>query len=143
MIRPARPGDLPTIEKIVAEAYQPWAEVIGIRPKPMDDDYAAHLAAGHVFVLDDLRGLIVLVPEDGVLYVDNVAVRPDQHGQGLGRRLLAFAEARAAELGLPALRLITNAKMTPNIALYQRLGYTVTTVERIGEREVVFMRKEL
>ncbi|MFF5211428.1 GNAT family N-acetyltransferase [Streptosporangium sp. NPDC000396] len=146
MIHLARPEDLPVIEGIVAEAYQPWAELIGIRPKPMDDDYAAHVAAGYVHLLEEegeTAGLIVLIPEDGVLLVDNVAVAPGRHGRGLGKRLLAFAEAQAREAGLGALRLITNALMKPNIALYERLGYEITDRRRSGPRDVVFMRKRL
>ncbi|MDP9862845.1 MULTISPECIES: GNAT family N-acetyltransferase [Streptosporangium] len=149
MIRPARPGDVPAVEELVAAAYQPWADLIGIRPKPMDDDYAAHVAAGHVHLLEEdepgegIAGLIVLVPEDGVLLVDNVAVAPGRHGRGLGRRLLAFAEDRARTAGLGALRLYTNARMEPNIALYLRLGYEITERRRSGPRDVVFMAKRL
>ncbi|GAA4063848.1 GNAT family N-acetyltransferase [Nonomuraea soli] len=144
MIRAALPDDVPAIEEIVQAAYQPWAELIGVRPKPMDEDYPALQAAGRIFVHGSpVDALIVLVPEPGVLYVDNVAVRPSLHGRGVGRRLLAFAEERALDLGLPALRLITNVMMKRNIALYERLGYVITSVEPIGPREVVSMRKTL
>lgn len=144
MIRQALPDDVPAIEEIVRAAYQPWAELIGVRPKPMDEDYPALQAAGRIFVHGSpVDALIVLVPEPDVLYVDNVAVRPELHGRGLGRRLLAFAEERALDLGLPALRLITNVMMKKNIALYERLGYVITSVEPIGPREVVSMRKTL
>jgi GNAT superfamily N-acetyltransferase len=145
MIRLAVPGDRPVVERIVEAAYRPWAELIGVRPKPMDDDYAARIAAGHVHLLEEegVAGLIVLVPEDGVLLVNNVAVAPDRHGQGLGRALMAFAEAQARTAGLGALRLYTNALMEPNIALYGRLGYEITERRRSGPRDVVFMTKWL
>ncbi|WP_433252106.1 GNAT family N-acetyltransferase [Streptosporangium sp. CA-135522] len=145
MIRLARPGDLPAVEMLVAEAYRPWADLIGVRPKPMDDDYTARVAAGQVHLLEEegIAGLIVLVPEDGVLLVDNVAVAPARHGRGLGRRLLAFAEDQARTAGLGGLRLYTNALMKPNIALYERLGYEITERRRSGPRDVVFMAKRL
>ncbi|NRQ33253.1 GNAT family N-acetyltransferase [Nonomuraea sp. NN258] len=115
-----------------------------MRPMPMEADYAALIAAGHVHVMDGLEGLIVLVPEDGVLLVDNVAVRPELHGKGLGRGLLAYAEQEARRLGLPALRLYTNVRMTSNIALYTALGYVETGREELtGGRAAVLMRKEL
>ncbi|MFB9675236.1 GNAT family N-acetyltransferase [Streptosporangium vulgare] len=159
MIREARAGDLPAVERLVEAAYRPWADLIGVRPKPMDDDYAAHAAAGRLHVLDlreelqgdlpgedghaGIAGLIVLVPEEGVLLVDNVAVAPGLHGRGLGRRLLSFAEEQARAAGLGALRLYTNARMESNIALYRRLGYEITESRRSGPRDVVFMAKRL
>ncbi|MBO3745139.1 GNAT family N-acetyltransferase [Streptosporangiaceae bacterium NEAU-GS5] len=146
MLRPATAEDLAAIESIVAEAYRPWAELIGVRPKPMDDDYPARVAASQVTVLtsdDVVVGLVVLVPEKDALLVDNVAVRPAHHGQGHGRRLLDFAEERARSLGLPALRLYTNALMTGNIDRYKRRGYVIVGEIRKDGRHVIFMRKDL
>jgi len=70
--------------------------------------------------------VIVLIPGDDHLLVENVAVDPAMQGRGLGRELMAFAERRAAELELPELRLYTNQLMTENLALYPALGYTET-----------------
>lgn len=142
-IRSAVPSDRPAVERVVEAAYTPWAEIIGMRPLPMGADYAALIDAGRVFVLDDLTGLIVLIPEDGRLLVDNVAVDPSHQGGGRGRRLLDFAEEKARELGLPALRLITNEKMTSNIARYERRGYRETGREAIQGRHAVHMSKTL
>jgi GNAT superfamily N-acetyltransferase len=144
MIRTAAAPDRPRIEEIVEAAYAPWAETIGTRPLPMDADYGALIAAGRVFVTGDgPDGLIVLIPEDGTLLVENVAVAPARHGEGMGRALLAFAEDQARALSLPALRLYTNELMTGNIALYTRLGYHETGREDIGGRYVVHMVKHL
>jgi GNAT superfamily N-acetyltransferase len=142
-MRLAREADRADVEHLVHDAYEPWIEIVGMRPLPMEADYAALIAAGHVHVTDGLEGLIVLVPEDGVLLVDNVAVRPALHGKGIGRGLLAYAEEVAAGLGLPALRLYTNVKMTSNIALYASLGYVETGRVGIDGRSAVLMRKEL
>lgn len=131
------------MERLVHDAYEPWIEVIGMRPVPLEADYGALIAAGRVHVTDDLQGLIVLVPEDGVLLVDNVAVRPESHGKGIGRGLMAYAEEEARRLGLPALRLYTNVKMASNIALYTSLGYVETGREGVHGRSAVMMRKEL
>ncbi|MFI6324110.1 GNAT family N-acetyltransferase [Nonomuraea sp. NPDC050556] len=141
-MRLATPEDLEVVQEIVQAAYTPWIDVIGMRPLPMEADYPALIAAGHVH-LDDLGGLIVLVPEDGVLLVDNVAVRPELHGRGMGRTLMAYAEAEAERLGLPAVRLYTNVKMARNIALYESLGYRRLHEESIGNRHALHMRKEL
>jgi ribosomal protein S18 acetylase RimI-like enzyme len=143
-MRLARPEDRAAVERLVHDAYEPWIKVIGMRPAPMSADYGALIGAGRVHVTDDLEGLIVLVPQDdGELFVDNVAVRPESQGKGIGRELLAYAEEEARRLGLLALCLFTNVKMTSNIALYTSLGYVETG--RIGSegRSAVVMRKEL
>jgi GNAT superfamily N-acetyltransferase len=143
IIRPAVSDDRTAVENVVEAAYAPWIDIIGGRPLPMAADYAELIAAGQVWVLDPVEGLIVLVAEDAVLLIENVAVSPSAQGRGLGRCLLAFAEDRARALGLSALRLYTNEKMVSNIAFYERLGYVATERENIKGRYAVHMRKRL
>jgi ribosomal protein S18 acetylase RimI-like enzyme len=150
-IRLAECADRAAVETIVRAAYEPWAQVIGTPPLPLVADYGELIAQKRVHVLENggisdnggIDALIVLEVIDGVLLVDNVAVRPGRQGRGLGRRLMAFAEFRARSLGLPALRLYTNEKMISNIGLYESLGYRETEREAIDGRHVVHMRKEL
>jgi GNAT superfamily N-acetyltransferase len=141
--RLARAGDLPQIESLVEAAYAKYVPRIGMRPIPMDDDYEARVARGEAWVLGDVDALIVLVPGEEWLLVDNVAVRPDLQGRGLGRRLLAFAEDEAVRRGYREVRLYTNEKMTENRALYARLGYEELQREMITGRHAVWMRKRL
>lgn len=143
MIRVAVMADRAAVEEVVHAAYAPWIEVIGAQPLPMIADYAELIRAGQVWVLDPIDGLIVLIPEDGVLLIENVAVSPTAQGRGRGRRLLAFAEEQARSLGLSTLRLYTNEKMTSNIDLYERLGYVAVDREDINGRHAVHMRKQL
>jgi GNAT superfamily N-acetyltransferase len=141
--RLARPEDVPRLEALVEAAYAKYVPRIGMRPLPMDDDYAARVEREEAWVLGDVEALIVLVPQDAWLLVDNVAVRPDLQGRGLGRRLLAFAEEEAAGRGYAELRLYTNEKMTENRALYARLGYEELDHVTIERRHAVWMRKRL
>jgi len=143
MIRSAVMADCAAVEEVVHAAYAPWIEIIGAQPLPMVADYAELIRSGRVWVLDPIEGLIVLVPEGGVLLIDNVAVSPAAQGRGLGRFLLAFAEDHACSLGLDTLRLYTNEKMTSNIARYERLGYVAVDREDINGRHAVHMRKHL
>ncbi|MFI7618542.1 GNAT family N-acetyltransferase [Nonomuraea terrae] len=142
-MRLAGPADQAAVEQLVHDAYTPWIEAVGARPLPLEADYGALIAGGRVHVTDPLDGLVVLVPEDDALLVENVAVRPDMHGRGIGRALLAYAEDEARRLGLPALRLYTNVKMTSNIRLYASLGYVETGRAGIEGRQAVLMRKSL
>lgn len=127
-------------------AYAPWVPVTGARPLPMDDDYAARCEAGQAFVLvqdEAIAGLIVLMDFPTHLWIDNVAVEPALKGLGLGRMLMDFAEAEARRRALPELRLLTNARMAANIALYTRLGFTETERREEKGRARVYMAKPL
>ncbi|MGK5113133.1 GNAT family N-acetyltransferase [Geodermatophilus sp. CPCC 205506] len=150
-VRPAVAADLPAIVHVVEAAYLPWVPIIGTRPAPLSADHAALLAEGVVFVTGlaelppagSLEGLVVLRPEPRTLCIDNVAVHPRVQGRGLGRRLLAFAEAEARRLGLPAMRLYTHERMRSNLRLYTAAGYVETGREDIGAGHLVHLRKPL
>ena len=146
MIREATPRDRTTVETIVRGAYAHYVERIGKPPGPMLDDYAALIAGGAVSVFDDggvIAAIIVLLPKPDHLLLDNIAVRKDRQGQGLGRRLIAFAEAEARRLGYGELRLYTHVTMTENIALYTRLGFVETGRGDAAGYHRVFMTKRL
>lgn len=112
----------------------------------MDDDYASRVRDGQVDVVapdGKIIGLIVLVAFEEHLLVENVAVDPRLHGRGVGRALLAHAEAVAITLGLTELRLYTNALMSENLRLYPRLGYRETGRRTEGGFERVFFSKPI
>jgi len=97
-IRPAGHGDIAPITAIVNAAYSIYIPLIGKPPGPMLDDYAAHVRAHAVWVAEadaGIAGLIVLLLETDHLLLDNVAVDPARHGQGVGRALMRFAEVEA------------------------------------------------
>ncbi len=140
-VRPARRSEASAAAQLVQRAYAHYVERIGRRPSPMDDDYAELAAAGNLWVLEGLAGVVVLRAEDEHLLVDNLAVDPDLQGGGLGRRLLAFAEEEARRRGLGELRLYTNAAMTENIDLYTRLGWEEYDRRLEGSYARVYFRK--
>jgi len=145
-IRLARPEDRPAIEEIVGSAYARYVPLIGQKPGPMLDDYAALIDGRHVYVLSDEQGpagILVLIVEEEAMLLDNVAVHPRAQGRGHGRALVALAERSAREKGLNAIRLYTNEAMTENIALYEALGFVEThRAEEKGFRRV-YMTKPL
>ena len=145
-IRVAVAADVDGVRTCVRAAYAMYLDRMTQEPAPMTADYAALVASGVVHVLESEEGIVgVLVsfPREGDYFIENVAVLPELHGQGLGRRLLAFAEDLAREAGRDAIELYTNAVMTENRAFYPRLGYTL-----LGERVQdgfarVYFRKSL
>ena len=121
----------PAAMRHVAEAvYSPYLERMdGLRPGPMDTDYAAAVADTEAWValLDDaVVGFVLLVEEDDGLLLENVAVLPEHHGRGFGRALLEHAESRARALGHSRITLYTHVTMVENQALYERTGYVET-----------------
>ena len=107
-IRPAGAADLAAIARVVSAAYTKYIARIGKPPGPMLDDYAGHIRAHAIWITEDGAGIIVLLPEDDHLLLDNIAVDPACHGRGVGRALMRFADAEAARRGYSELRLYTH-----------------------------------
>jgi ribosomal protein S18 acetylase RimI-like enzyme len=145
-IRLATPEDRADVEEIVQAAYAGYILLIGQKPGPMRDDYSALIEKRSVYVLvsqSRILGVLVLLPEEETMLLDNVAVSPDMQGRGYGRLLIAFAERLSIDHGFKAIRLYTNEAMSENIRLYERLGFVEThRAEEKGFRRV-YMRKAL
>ncbi|MFD7708992.1 GNAT family N-acetyltransferase [Streptomyces sp. NPDC059785] len=143
-IRPAAAPDVPAVRAVTDAAYRPYIERIGVVPAPMEADHAADVAAGRVYVTGEpVTGLVVIEARADHLFLDSVAVHPDAHGKGVGGRLLAFVEARARALGLPEVRLYTNALMRENQRIYPKYGYEVVERRVDGPYDRVHYRKRL
>jgi len=145
-IRRATTLDIPAIVDIVDQAYRHYTSRIGKPPGPMLDDYAVRVSEGVIWVIGEdtaIAGIIVLLPTPDYLLLDNIAVSPARQGLGLGRRLLAFAEAEALQRGYHEIRLYTHQTMVENQRLYASLGYEETGRATEAGYDRVFMRKRL
>jgi N-acetylglutamate synthase-like GNAT family acetyltransferase len=130
MIRPAGDADAECVTTLVHRAYLP---------------HMPRLTAGDVWVYEDdagnVLGVVVLVATPTGMLLENVAVDPAaQHG-GIGRALVAFAEAEAVRCGHNELLLYTNAKMLENLAFYRDLGFTITARKIEDDYDRIYMRK--
>ncbi|XVQ08017.1 GNAT family N-acetyltransferase [Spirillospora sp. CA-255316] len=143
--RLATAADVPAIAEVARAAYAVYVPRIGRKPPPMVADFAAAVAAGDTWVAMDagVVGYMVLRACADHLLLENVAVRPDAQGRGVGGLLLALAEQRAAELGFDEVRLYTSVAMTENIAYYKRKGYVETHRSEDEELRRVFFTKRL
>ena len=107
-LRQAVASDAAAIRALTREAYADWVPLIGREPLPMTVDYEDAVRRHRFDLLcrdGDLVGLIETVAETDHLLIENVAVLPAAQGQGLGRRLLAHAEALVVSLGFGEVRL--------------------------------------
>ncbi|MFL5871206.1 MAG: GNAT family N-acetyltransferase [Solirubrobacterales bacterium] len=123
-VRRAGAADGDEVTGVVERAFAHYVPRIGGRPAPMDEDYDQLCARGEVYVSGDpIRGVLVLRDGGDHLFVDVVAVDPPAQGSGIGGELMGFAELEAVRLGRPELRLLTNERMTENLAFYAHLCY--------------------
>ncbi|KOG59340.1 acetyltransferase [Streptomyces antibioticus] len=143
-VRPAATDDVPAVRAVTDAAYHPYVARIRVVPQPMEADHMADVAAGKVFVTGEpVVGLVVVEAFADHLFLDSIAVHPDAHGTGVGRRLLRFVDARARELGLDEIRLYTNAMMWENQKIYPKYGYEVVERRVDGPYDRIHYRKRL
>lgn len=136
--------DLPRIQKVVFEAYEKYLARMDRAPAPLLEDHAKRILQNCMWVVGTpVSGLICLLPEDGQLLIDDVAVCPDQQGKGVGKLLMQFAEREARRLGFKRVVLYTNEVMTENLAIYSHLGYTETERRLEAGYCRVYMEKQL
>ncbi len=146
--RRAGPADAAAVRALTRSAYAKWVPIVGREPRPMTADYERAVAEHVIDLIEDdggaLLALIEMIAAADHLTIENIAVHPDLHGQGLGSRLLRHAEDVARSLGLAEMRLYTNGLMEANIMLYQRRGYREDRREEAGPLGIaVYMSKRL
>ncbi|SDA91477.1 GNAT family N-acetyltransferase [Mesorhizobium qingshengii] len=145
-LRPAEPGDVAPITDVVCMAYAKWIPIIGRKPRPMTVDYEKAVQE-HDFDLAHLDsrliGLIETILHDDHLWIENIAVRPEDQGRGVGQELLRHAEKKALSAGLREIRLLTNAAFETNLNLYGKIGYVTDRREPFMGGITVYMRKQI
>jgi GNAT superfamily N-acetyltransferase len=143
-VRLATAVDHAGVVACVRAAHAHYVPRMGQQPAPMLADYAALVAAGQVRVIgsaDDIRAALVSEARAEHVFIEDVAVRPDLQGHGLGTRLLAVDGQDARRLRLPELRLYTHELMTENLDYYVRRAFE-EIARRVEDRYArVFMRK--
>lgn len=129
-IRPARPADALEIARLVNAAYQVEAFFVD-GERTSASDVLSKMNDGTFLVIDAPEGLVGAVFVDGfhlaatagVATIGMLSVAPNVARLGLGRRLLAVAEALASALGSHAARLYVVNVRTELIRWYRSLGY--------------------
>jgi ribosomal protein S18 acetylase RimI-like enzyme len=81
--------------------------------------------------------------DDRALVVHRLCVHPDHQLQGIGLRLMEFADAYARSRGFRSIRLEVYPTASAAVALYSRLGYTLVGQVRFPRRRLPFDCMEL
>jgi len=139
-------ADMHHVWHIVYHAYAAYIPLLGRTPPTFLEPFDQHITAKNLWLLDDTTGvnaMVVLTPSDDHLMIQALCVNPEHQGQGLGQQTLAFAEAKARELGYTELRLYTNSKMLRNLRIYRQWGFRETHRESYDWGKRVHLRKLL
>jgi GNAT superfamily N-acetyltransferase len=141
-IRSARNEDAAAVRHLVFGVLAEY----GLNPDPtgtdadLDDIEASYLTSGGIFDLveDDSGRLIATVGlfprAPGVVELRKMYVAKDARGQGLGKRLLEHAIARARERNFRRIELETAGALVEAIGLYTGRGFTPMETSHLAAR---------
>jgi GNAT superfamily N-acetyltransferase len=133
-VRPARPADLPGLADIENSGDAMFRE-IGIVFPPGPTVVEELIAAGGARIVvagDPAVGFAAVGEADGAAHLEQISVRGDLTGQGIGAALLAEVMAVAAESGAPGVSLLTFREVPWNGPWYARHGFAELPEERWG-----------
>lgn len=139
-IRPARPDDGGALRRIERLAGVRFREVG--RPEVADDEPAPievltrYADEGRSWVAVDEEdvpvGYVLVDVVDGCAHVEQLSVRPDHQGAGVGRALLERVRVWAVDAGLSAITLTTFTDDPWNAPLYRHLGFVDMAEAEVG-----------
>lgn len=141
----ATPDDLPALADLLAELFtletdfQPdrARQIAGLR-LILDNPALGRLfvARADGAVAGMVNALITVSTAEGgrVLLLEDVIVRRERRGDGLGRRLVEHALAWAAAEGMTRVTLLADAGNAPALAFYARLGFTPSAMRVLRRR---------
>ena len=109
-------------------------------------DFASHLKTDHVEIIESSGvaiGYAVWNDIENEMFLENIAILPEHQGGGLGGSAMKYLEDKAKQLGLSAISLYTNQKMTENLEFYARLGFQEVDRRREDGFDRVYFRKPI
>lgn len=139
-IRPATHADFPVLAALVNRAYRGEASLLGWTteahlldgPRTDEADLRQLAAApGATFLLAHnaaagLVGSVYTKPQAPDLYVGMLSVEPERQAGGIGRQLLAAAEAQARQAGHTGVLMSVISVRHELLIWYERLGFRRT-----------------
>jgi len=139
-VREARNTDIPGMVELLGHLFKQEADFV---PAPEKQRRALKLilaqpAMGRVFVLTqgtELLGMISLLftistAEGGkAAWLEDLVIRPDKRGKGLGTRLLRAAIDWAQREGLARITLLTDTDNKGARSLYSRHGFVASAMQ--------------
>lgn len=145
-MRPATAADIDAIRAIGVAAGERFRESDDPRiadradDPPFDvDELSGLLEGGAVWVAEvggAVAGFLVAEVLDGCAHVEEVSVRPEAEGRGLGSALLEAAADWARTEGLDGVTLTTFRDVPWNAPFYERRGFRVLAEDELTDELV-------
>jgi len=142
-IRPYAEADFDAVDALWRKAgnFRPWNDPAADIARCLDNPSST-------LVVADADGAVVgtvMVGHDGHRgWVYYLSVDPDQQRNGLGRRLMAYAEKWLREAGMPKVQLMVRTDNVPVLAFYDSLDYAdakVSTLEKWFDAAATDLKK--
>jgi GNAT superfamily N-acetyltransferase len=140
VIRNARSSDSPALQDVERRAGERFRD-IGL-PEVADDDPGSveeldrYAEAGRSWVAVNVThgvvGYVLVRIVDACAHIEQMTVRPDHQGTGVGRALLERVRVWTSDHGLSAISLTTFTDVAWNRPLWEHLGFTVLAEDEIG-----------
>jgi N-acetylglutamate synthase-like GNAT family acetyltransferase len=135
--RTASPADVSAIVRLVNEAY--LLEAFFVRGPRIDEKEVAALLETGGFLLaegpDGLEGCVYVEPRGAVGYFGLLSVAAGRQGRGLGRRLIAAAEAGLQGARCQIVEILVVNLRKELFPFYARLGYAEAGAAAFPESE--------
>ena len=107
---------------------------------PMRDIQRKQAVQPELFLVGELDGDVIATAMAGYDghrgWINYLAVAPEFQRKGIGRRMMAVAEAGLRQLGCPKINLQVRTSNTGVIQFYERIGFALDDVVSMGKRLV-------
>ncbi|WP_127477665.1 GNAT family N-acetyltransferase [Sulfurivermis fontis] len=139
-VRPATAGDLPALCALLGELFsieadfQPdparqWVALERLLQRPQQALVLVAEDGGAVCGMCTAQVLISTAEGGEAALVEDVVVRHDRRGSGIGSALLDALEAWCGARGITRLQLLADTANAPALAFYRRRGWQTTQLQ--------------
>jgi N-acetylglutamate synthase-like GNAT family acetyltransferase len=137
MIRTAREDEAEALARLISLAYR-VEDFFKIGDRTDRADVLERMKTGAFLVLEDdnkLSGCVYVTRTQDVGYFGMLSIDPARQGQGLGKRLIAAAEAHCRDAGCREMELEVVNLRTELPPFYRRFGYVETGTRPFTDTE--------
>lgn len=132
-LAPVAPDDLPWLFELHKAALKEYVEQIWGWDEAWQRDYffkTLNLADSRLILLGEERiGRLTVEEKPDHIFLAYIALLPAHQGKGIGTEVIRSVMAEAKEKGKPVI--LSVLKPNPAKALYERLGFIITTSDNV------------